>query len=74
MSKKITKSEIKSFIELWGTKVYKNEPSHFVDLMMDNHKCIQDPYGKNQYYIGKDLVLTEREQEIWEELVYNHHV
>jgi len=69
---KITEAEIKEFLKNYGTKVRKNEPDHYVELMMDNHKCIQ--FGKSQYYIADDLTLTNREQEIWDLLAYKYHV
>lgn len=47
--KRFSKAEIFEFLKSWCTKVEENEPFHYVELMMDNHKCIQY-YGK-QYYV-----------------------
>ena len=35
---------VEQFIKDWCTKVKKNESESYVELMMDNHKCVE--YGK----------------------------
>lgn len=49
----IDKTKINQFIKDHGTKVRAKENSDYVDLMMDDHFCIQ--WGKNQYYIPDNV-------------------
>jgi hypothetical protein len=50
---------IKEFLSKVGITVRKNEPEHYIELMMDDHKCIQ--YGKNQYYLPETNMFGEDE-------------
>ena len=50
---------IKEFLAERAAKVRKNESESYVELMMDDHKCIQ--YGKNQYYLPETNMFGEDE-------------
>jgi hypothetical protein len=65
-------SEVNKFLDSHGIEVEKNEPMNYVELMMDNHKCIQ--WKDKQYYINDSLDLTDDEEKIYDVLVYNLHV
>jgi hypothetical protein len=65
-------SEVDKFISNHGIEVEENEPDNYVELMMDNHKCIQ--WKDRQYYISDSLVLTNDEEKIYDVLVYYLHV
>ena len=64
-------SEVEQFLEDQGIEVEKNEPDHYVELMMDNHKCIE--WKGKQYYIS-DSYLSDDEEKIYDVLVKNFHV
>jgi len=61
---------IEEFLKECCEKVRKNESDSYVELMMDNHKCIE--YGKKQYYIPEDRTYTEKEEIIYEFLITNY--
>ena len=63
-------SEVEEFLEAYGIEVEDNEPSHYVELMMDNHKCVK--FKDKQYYISDSLCITEDEQKIEEFLLYSN--
>jgi hypothetical protein len=65
-------SEVNKFLDSHGIEVEKNEPMNYVELMMDNHKCIQ--WKDKQYYINDSLDLNDDEEKIYDVLVYNLHV
>jgi hypothetical protein len=65
-------SEVEEFLSNHGLEVVENEPDHYVELMMDNHKCIE--FKGEQYYISDSLTLTEDEQKIYDVLAYILHV
>lgn len=65
-------NEVEDFLSQYGIEVEKNEPASYVDLMMDNHKCIE--WKGQQYYISDSLDLTEDEEKIHNVLVYSLHV
>lgn len=65
-------SEVAEFLSNHGVLVRENEPDHYVELMMDNHKCIE--FKGKQYYISDSLTLTEDEQKIYDVLAYTLHV
>lgn len=61
---------VKKFIEGICTRVKKKEAAHYVELMMDNHKCID--YGGVQYYIPEDETLNRDEELIYDFLINNY--
>ena len=65
-------NEVEEFLSNYGIEVLENEPDHYVELMMDNHKCIE--FKGKQYYISDSLTLTEDEQKIYDVLAYILHV
>ena len=65
-------SEVNEFLNSHGIKVRKNEPINYVELMMDNHKCIQ--WKNKQYYISDSLGLKDEEVNIYNDLVDYFHV
>ena len=65
-------SEVAEFLEDHGIEVEKNEPDHYVELMMDNHKCTE--WKGKQYYISDSLDLSEDEEKIYDVLAYALHV
>ena len=65
-------SEVEQFLDMYGIEVEVNEPSAYIDLMMDNHKCIE--WKGKQYYISDSLDLTDDEENIYDVLVYSLHV
>jgi hypothetical protein len=65
-------SEVNEFLNSHGIEVEKNEPINYVELMMDNHKCIQ--WKNKQYYISDSLGLKDEEENIYNDLVDYFHV
>jgi hypothetical protein len=65
-------SEVEQFLEDHAIEVKENEPDHYVELMMDNHKCTE--WNGKQYYISDSLDLTDDEEYIYDILVYALHV
>jgi len=68
----ILDSEVEQFLDMYGIEVEVNEPSAYIDLMMDNHKCIE--WKGKQYYISDSLDLSDDEEKIYDILVYSLHV
>ena len=68
----LSDSEINNFLTECGIKVQENEDSAYVELMMDDHKCIE--FKGTQYYINEDTPLTANEEKIYDALVYCCHV
>jgi hypothetical protein len=64
--------EVKKFLDTHGIEVEENEPTNYVELMMDNHKCTE--WKGIQYYISDSLDLSEDEQTIYDVLAYALHV
>ncbi len=64
--------EVKKFLDTHGIEVEENEPTNYVELMMDNHKCTE--WKGIQYYISDSLDLSEDEQIIYDVLAYALHV
>lgn len=64
--------EVAEFLSNHGIEVGENEPDHYVELMMDNHKCTE--WNGKQYYISDSLDLTYEEQKIYDVLAYTLHV
>lgn len=65
-------SEVNSFIETYGIEVDENESDHYVELMMDDHKCIK--WKGKEYYIGENLSLDEVEDSVYMIIAYSLHV
>jgi hypothetical protein len=65
-------SEVEEFLSNHGIEVEDNEPDHYVELMMDNHKCTE--WNGVQYYLSDGLILTEYEGKIYDVLAYALHV
>jgi hypothetical protein len=65
-------SEVNEFLSNHSIEVSENEPDHYVELMMDNHKCFE--WKGKQYYISDSLTLTDDEEKIYEVLTYSLHV
>lgn len=61
-----TDKEVEEFLKKFGTEVRENEESSFVELMMDNHKCVQ--WGEKQFYIPEDATYSEDEERIYDVL------
>jgi len=60
---------IKDFLNEKCVKVLKRESDSYVEMMMDNHKCIE--YGNKQYYVPEDNLFGE-EEIIYDFLVDNY--
>ncbi len=65
-------SEVAEFLEDHAIEVEENEPDHYVELMMDNHKCTE--WNGKQYYISDSLDLSDDEEKIYDVLAYALHV
>jgi len=62
------KQLILDFLEIYGTKVLEGESLDFVELMMDDHICIE--FEGVQYYIPENnSSYTEDEELIYEFLM-----
>lgn len=67
------KQLILDFLEKYGTKVLEGESSDFVELMMDDHICVE--FGYTQYYVPhNNSFYTEDEDLIYEFLMMCRHV
>jgi hypothetical protein len=64
--------EVEQFLEDHAIEVEENEPDHYVELMMDNHKCTE--WKGKQYYISDSLDLSDDEEKIYDVLAYALHV
>jgi hypothetical protein len=62
------KKLVLEFLGKYGTKVRKKETSSYVELMMDNHKCVD--FCGVEYYIPEDEVYGEDDNMIYDYLVY----
>jgi len=65
-------SKVNEFLSNHSIEVEDNEPDHYVELMMDNHKCAE--FKGKEYYISDSLTLTDDEEKIYDVLVYTLHV
>jgi hypothetical protein len=65
-------SKVNEFLSNHSIEVSENEPDHYVELMMDNHKCVE--WKGKQYYISDSLTLVDDEEKIYDVLVYTLHV
>lgn len=67
------KKLILKFLEKYGTKVLDNETSAFVELMMDDHICVE--FDGVQYYVPENnSEYTEDDELILEFLDTCYHV
>lgn len=67
----ITTEDIENYLKERSVKVKDNEEDHFVELMMDNHKCVE--YKNVQYYIPEENNF-DKESKIFDLLVDFYHV
>jgi hypothetical protein len=66
-------SDVQSILSEHGIEVQDIETLHFVELMMDDHKCIE--WKGKQYYISDSLhFYSETEEKTYDALVENLHV
>lgn len=65
-------SKVNEFLSNHSIEVEDNEPDHYVELMIDNHKCAE--FKGKEYYISDSLTLTDDEEKIYDVLVYTLHV
>jgi hypothetical protein len=73
MPPKITLEEIKNYLKRFGTKVKKNDSSAYIELMVDNHKCIEW-LGVEYYVPDGSSTKTLHEWLIYDFLVCKHYV
>jgi hypothetical protein len=57
------------FIKMYGTKVRKNESASYVELMMDDHICIE--FDSKEYYIAENNSAYNEDDEIILEYLKN---
>lgn len=68
-----TTNKILDFLNNFGVPVKDNEDSSYVDLMMDNHKCII--FEDEKYYIPESSYLyDDKDVEIYNKLIENYLV
>ena len=65
-------SEVEEFLSNHAIEVSGNEHDHYVELMMDNHKCVE--WKGKEYYISDSLTLVDDEEKIYDVLAYALHV
>jgi hypothetical protein len=59
--------ELRVFLKTYGIKVAKDETLAMVELMMDNHICIE--FEGVEYYLNEDnSMFTERDEVLYEYL------
>lgn len=67
------KELIKTFLEAFCTIVRDDEDASYVELMMDDHKCIE--YEDQQYYVPENnMMYTEDDTLLVEFLVYTYQL
>lgn len=64
------KQLIIDFLSKYCIQVQENEPSAFVELMMDNHKCIE--FEGIQYYVPEDNTYDEDETLLQEFIIQTY--
>lgn len=57
------KQLMNDFIKKYGIKVRRNESAAYVELMMDDHKCIEYEDG-NEYYIPENSISYTEDDEL----------
>lgn len=63
---------INEYLERVATEVY-DMPDHHLDLMMDNHKCIE--WEDKEYFLpDSSMIIDEVDELIYEFLVRCKHV
>lgn len=65
----VVKSIIDNYIDSICTEVKEDEESGYVDLMMDNHKCIE--WIGREYYIPEDYTAADEDEEFVYEYLTN---
>jgi hypothetical protein len=65
-------NRINNFLTEFGIEVRENEPMDYVELMMDDHKCIE--FKGKQFYISEDTPMTADEEIIYNTLIDYCHV
>jgi hypothetical protein len=53
-------NEVGEFLESRGIEVKPNEPMNYVELMMDNHRCIE--WKGKQYYVPEDFSSNDEDE------------
>ena len=61
--------QILDFLKTHCTRVRKRESSSYVDLMMDNHKCIE--FEKMQFYVPENS-YSEADELVYDHLIENY--
>jgi hypothetical protein len=61
------KKLIIQFLSTYCTEVLENESPAYVELMMDDHDCIE--YESVQYYVPKNHFLFSEDDELLKELL-----
>jgi hypothetical protein len=61
------KELIRDFIKKYCTQVQENETSDFVELMIDNHKCIE--FEGVEYYVPDDNSFWNEDEELLQEFI-----
>jgi hypothetical protein len=62
-------SEVVEFLKEFATKVMEIETSDYVEIMMDDHRCIE--FDGVQYYLSTTSFLDSRIEELREKLYHN---
>jgi len=69
--KTISVNKITDFLGEYCTKVKKNERFSYVELMMDNHRCVE--YQSVKYYIPEtNSLMTVEEYDVHSFLIDNY--
>ena len=63
------KQLIRDFLKKYCTRVQENETSDFVELMIDNHKCIE--FEGVEYYVPDDNSFWNEDEELLQEFITN---
>jgi hypothetical protein len=61
------KQLIRDFLKKYCTRVQENETSDFVELMIDNHKCIE--FEGVEYYVPDDNSFWNEDEELLQEFI-----
>jgi hypothetical protein len=68
-----SKERIADFLDRYAEKVIENESNAHVELMMDDHTCI-NYYGVGYYLPENNSFLTSEDEEVLEYLNNTHYV
>jgi len=66
------KKIIDNYVDTVCTEVREDEGSDYVELMMDNHKCIE--WGGREYYIPEDYTAVDEDEEFVYEYLTNFNL